>query len=203
MPSINMIAARRAEKRKQERNTQKLVYGILAEFGIFLVLTSVMVMRIVATHNQIADLDDQVRSLQPKVNEIDELQAETAALQPKVNALTQAKTGTLYWYTALNDVSSSMGGDAWLTDVNALGSPTGTDPGSQAKFNVNGAARTQFAVGATMLRMNAFPTVDQVLLNNVTQSNDPIHQKVTFQLIVQLKPESAPATAGGQNAQKS
>ena len=33
MPSINLIAARRAEKRRQEQNIRKLVYGISAETG--------------------------------------------------------------------------------------------------------------------------------------------------------------------------
>lgn len=202
MPSINMIAARRAEKRRQERNTQKLVYGILAEFGVVLIVTSVMIARIVATHNHIADLDDQIKSLQTKVDEIQELQTETAALQPKVNALTQAKTGTLYWYTAFDNLASSLGNDAWLSNIGGTGNPMATDPSGLAKLNVSGSARNQLAVGAAMLRMNAYPAIGQVTLNSVTQNSDPQHPLVSFQLVIQLKPAPA-APDGGPNVEKS
>ncbi|MDR3710428.1 MAG: PilN domain-containing protein [Capsulimonadaceae bacterium] len=203
MPSINMIAARRSEKRRQEQNTRRLIYGILAEFGVILLVISVMVTRIVTTYNHIADLDDQIKSLQTKVDEIKHLQTATQALQPKIAALEQAKNGTLYWYTAIGNVASSLPDDAWLANVSASGSPTGTDPGAQAKLNVNGTAKSQFAVGTTMLRMNAYPTIDQVSLNNVTQNNDPTSPGVNFQLVVQLKPLPSPKTSGGSDVQKS
>ena len=203
MPSINMIAARRAEKRRQEKNTRRLIYGILAEFGVLLLVISVMVTRIVATYNHVADLDDQLKSLQTKVDEIKNLQVATQALQPKVTALTEAKSGTLYWYTAFGNIASSLPDDAWLSNVMASGSPMTADAAGQAKLNVSGMARSQFAVGTAMLRMNAYPSIDQVSLNNVTQNNDPLNPGVNFQLIVQLKPLPSAQTNGGSDAQKS
>lgn len=203
MPSINMIAARRAEKRRQEQNTRKLIYGILTEFGIVLIVVSVMVSRIVATYNHIADLDDQIKSLQTKVDEIKHLQTATNALQPKVVALRDAKTSTLYWYTAVGNIASSLPQDAWLSNLAATGNPKGSDPGTQAKLNLSGVAQSQFAVGSTMLRMNTFPSIDQVSLNNVTQNTDPANPGVSFQLVVQLKPLPSAPTNGGSDVQKS
>ncbi len=207
MPSINMIAARRAEKRRQERNTQKLIYGIVAEFGIILVITSIMVTRWVTTNNRAADLEDQIKALQMKVDEIQQLQTATVALQPKVAALSTAKTSTLYWYTAVQNVSSSLPDNTWLTNLGSSGEPMGADgslgsPGAAA-LNISGMASSQFVVGATMLRMNTFPTVDQVQLNNVSQSTFITKPVVSFSMVVQLKPTSAPKAAGGPNVQKS
>lgn len=204
MPSINMIAARRAEKRRQERNTQKLIYGIVAELGVILLVTSFMVGRLVTTHNHVQDLNDQIKSLQTKVDEIQNLQSSTSALQPKVNALTQARTNTLYWYTAVQNVASSLPADTWLTSLGTNGTPTPGDGSgaAPASLNVQGMATTQFTVGETMLKMNTYPTIDQVLLNNVAQSSFGTSPTVTFALIVQLKP-AATAPAGGTNVQKS
>ncbi len=37
MPSINMIAVRREDKRRQEQNVRKLLYGIVGEIGLVIV----------------------------------------------------------------------------------------------------------------------------------------------------------------------
>ena len=54
MPSINMIAVRREDKRRQEQNIRKLLYAILGEIALVLVVTFfVMLGRILVTQNQI------------------------------------------------------------------------------------------------------------------------------------------------------
>lgn len=202
MPSINMIASRRAEKRRVEANTQKLIYGILAEFGVFLLVSSVMVGRLVTTHNHSADLDDRIKSLQAKVDEIKHLQDATAAMAPKVTALADAKSKTLYWYTSFQNVAAALPASTWLTSLSSVGTPDGST-GSEAKLNFQGMALTQFNVGEAMLRMNAFPNIKQVDLNVVQQSNYGTRPVVNFQMMVELKPTTAPATGGSNNAQKS
>jgi Tfp pilus assembly protein PilN len=201
-----MIAARRAEKRRQERNIQKLIYGIVAEFVIVVAISSVMFGRLVATHNHAQDLEDQIKQLQTRVDEIQQLQTATVALQPKVNVLAKAKTSTLYWYTAVQNVSSSLPDSTWLTNLGTSGQPMQADgtagtPGS-ASLNISGMASSQFVVGATMLRMNTYPTVDQVQLNSVSQATFAEKPVVNFSMNVQLKPTTAPKV-GGSNVQKS
>ena len=61
MPSINMIAARRAEKRRQEQNIRKLAYGILAEVGVVVVAAGVLGTAFVRLNDRSADLSDQIR----------------------------------------------------------------------------------------------------------------------------------------------
>ena len=202
MPSINMIAARRAEKRRQEKNTQKLIYGILGEFGTVLIISSFMVAHLVQTHNRVAVLDDQIKVLQTKVDEIQRLQDETAALEPKVAALAQAKKDTLYWYTAFNNISSSLPNGTWLTSMGSAGNAS-SDGDAGGKLNLSGLASSQFVVGETMLRMNTFPTIGSVTLNNVAQSTYGTRPVVNFQMVVQLKPAAATVTGGASNVQKS
>ncbi|HEY3328838.1 MAG TPA: PilN domain-containing protein [Capsulimonadaceae bacterium] len=206
MPSINMIAARRAEKRRQERNTQKLIYGIVTELGIILLVTSIMFGRLVTTRNHVQDLNDQIKSLQAKVDEIQHLQDTTASLQPKVATLTQARSNTLYWYTAVQNVSSSLPTDTWLTSMATTGgnSTAGAAPSAGATLNLVGMASSQFVVGATMMRMNTYPTIEQVTLNSVSQSTYGTKQAVSFNLVVQLKPAATATPAvGGANVSKS
>ena len=201
MPSINMIASRRAEKRRVEANTQKLVYGILAEFGVFLILTSVMVGRLVTTHNHGADLDDRIKSLQAKVDEIKHLQDATSALAPKVQALDEAKSDTLYWYTSFQNVAAALPGETWLTNLTSSGTPDGIGA-SAAKVNIGGDAVNQFTVGEAMLRMNSYPNIKQVNLNVVQQAQYGSRPVVSFTMLVDLKP-TASATGGSNNVQKS
>jgi Tfp pilus assembly protein PilN len=202
MPSINMIASRRAEKRRVEANTQKLVYGILAEFGVFLILTSLMVGHLVTTHNQSADLDDRIKSLQAKVDEIKHLQDATTALSPKIQALTEAKAQTLYWYTSFQNVADALPANTWLTNMTSSGQPDGIGP-SSAKLSIGGNAINQFTVGEAMLRMNQYPNVAQVNLNVVQQAMLGTRPIVNFTMLVNLKPTVAPATGGAGNVQKS
>ena len=56
MPSINMIALRREEKRRQEQNARKLLYAIAGEVGLVVVVACVLTARIVVTQDHIGDL---------------------------------------------------------------------------------------------------------------------------------------------------
>jgi len=203
MPSINIIAERRTEKRRQEKNIQRLIYGIVAEFGIVLIVSSVMVGRVVSTRNHISDLDDQIKSLQAKVDEIRKLQNDTAAHAPQVAALRMARNSTLYWYTAIEKVSASLPAKAWLTSVSTTGQLGGQGDENPAKLNVAATATDQYVVGDTMLKLNTYPMFGQVLLSAASQNQIAKHVFVSYQLIVDIKPNAAFANKGGANVQKS
>ena len=91
MPSINMIAVRREEKRRQEQNIRKLLYAILGEIGLVVLVAFVLTARILVTQNQVGRLSERVNALQPSVTKIQQLQSETAELMPKVQTLDGAK----------------------------------------------------------------------------------------------------------------
>ena len=211
MPSINMIAVRRADKRRQEQNIRKLLYGIIGESGLIVAAAFVVTARIFGMQGHVNDLSDQLQKLKPKVTEIQALQAQTVAMQPKVATLDGAKADTLFWYSSLGAVSDSLPAQTWLTSMGTSNSSSAGGPGTYAgtdpTLNITGIAMSQAMVGETMLRMNAVPSLDHVDLSFVTQQKIGLANAVSFQMTVHLKPEAevvAPASLKGtSNAQKS
>ena len=209
MPSINMIALRRDEKRHQEQNARKLLYSIAGEIGVVVVVASVLTARILVTQNHIGDLSNQLAKLKPQVAQIQSLQAQTAALQPKVDTLDGAKTDTLFWYNNFYAITDSLPARTWLTSLGtSAGGGTATTPGTAAgtdpTLNISGIAMSNAAVGQSMLRMNQSPRLDHVDLSFVQSQKIGAADAVSFQMTVHLKPEPAktpaPAAAGSRVA---
>lgn len=207
MPSINMIAARREEKRRGERNLRKLLYGIAGESGAVALLAVVLVGRIVVMQGQVGDLNDKVAKLQPRVTLIQQLQNQTAALVPKVQTLDGAKADTLFWYGGFYAVTTSLPAQTWLT---ALGTGTaaggaaaptpGASSGEDPTLNISGVAMSQAAVGEAMLKMNQSQALDHVDLAFVQQQKIGDVDAVGFQMTVHLRPEAGTITAAPKDA---
>ena len=207
MPSINMIAVRREEKRRREQNIRKLLYAILGEAALVATVALVMTARILVTQSEINSLADRLAKLQPSVLKIQQLQSQTAALMPKVETLDGAKADTLFWYNNFYAVTTSLPPQAWLTSLGtgtaapqAAGQAAtpGTASGDDPTLNISGVAMSQAKVGETMLRMNQSPSLDHVDLSFVQQQKIGPSDAVSFQMTVHLKPETAPVKAGSK-----
>jgi Tfp pilus assembly protein PilN len=220
MPSINMIAARRAEKRRMEQKTKGIIYCILAEGGLFLVALSFMVLQLITTQGQAGDLKYKIAKLKTQVDQIQALQQQTAELQPKLTALNSARDNTLYWYTALQNTTSSLSTTSWLSSISTSGDPSGAlPPGAPATavappatLLIAGSSISQADVGLTMLRMNQFPQFDHVMLNFVQQQDalnapktgiNPVQFQMAIQLHPTAQPKAAAKTGNNDNVQKS
>jgi Tfp pilus assembly protein PilN len=194
MPSINMIALRREEKRHQGQNARKLLYSIAGEVGVIVAVAFVMTARILVAQNHIHDLADQLAKLKPQVAQIQALQVQTVALQPKVDTLDGAKTDTLFWYNNFYAVTDSLPPKTWLTSLGTAsgGAPATATPGSNCgtdpTLSLSGVAMSQ-----SMLRMNQSPRLDHVDLSFVQSQKIGKADAVSFQMTVHLKPEAAPA----------
>ena len=209
MPSINMIAARRAEKRRQEQNIRRLAYGIAAEVGVTLVIVSAMYARLIAVNGTVSDLNGEISKLEPTVTQIQEMQKETQDLQPRVATLDGAKADTLFWYNNLYAVTTCLPPKTWLTSLGTAGAGGDGSPGTAGsgdpQFTIGGVALNQATVGTAMLRMQQSPNLDHVDLASVSQQKTGKVDTVAFQMTVHLKPEAAPAAnaGGAASAQKS
>jgi Tfp pilus assembly protein PilN len=208
MPSINMIAVRREEKRRQEQNIRKLLYAILGEIGLVVAVAFVLTARILVTQNEINKLSDRVKDLQPSVTKIQQLQTQTAALMPKVQTLDGAKADTLFWYKNFYAVTTSLPPRTWLTSL-ATGTPVGTGAatpgaagGGDPTLSLVGVAMSQAVVGEAMLRMNQAPSLDHVDLAFVQQQKVGTTDAVGFQMTVHLKPEAGAAKDNSKPATK-
>ncbi|MEO7719243.1 MAG: PilN domain-containing protein [Capsulimonas sp.] len=213
MPSINMVALRRAEKRRQENNIRKIVYAILGEIGVFVLLLTFMSARMFGINGQIGDLDNKLQKLQPKVTAIQALQQETSKLMPKVTTLASAKGDTLFWYDSIYAVTRSLPSRTWLTSIGTQGNTpsaaaapataNAAPAGDAPTLSVSGVALNQGAVGEAMLHMNHEPSLESVDLAYVQSQKTGTTDTVAFQMTVHLKQPAAPAAKGVSDAQKS
>lgn len=154
MPSINMIAPRRAEKKRLESNVRKLLFVIVIEVAVMVSIFTLLVTRVCGTQSDIANLDKQLAKLQPTVDKIEGYEKSTNELAPKLEILSQAKSDTTRWCRVLHALSMSLPDKTWLTRI----STTTTPDYANITMSINGVSADQSLVGQTMLRLH--DTVD-------------------------------------------
>jgi Tfp pilus assembly protein PilN len=202
VPSINMIAVRRADKRRQEQSIKRLVYTIAAEAGVTLVIVSVMAGRLALTNGQLSGLQDKLTKLQPIVTKIQQMQTQTQAMQPEVTTLAGARQDTLFWYNGFYEVASALPTQSWLTSLSTSGNTDGATPGTIAaadpQLSLNGVALNQDQVGTAILRMNQLSGLSSVYLSSVNQQKTGSTNTVSFQMTVHLTPEAASTDSTSQ-----
>ena len=197
MPSINMIAARRAEKKRLEKMVYIALLVILGEMAITLGVFGFMTARVHAANSEIHQLDDLMTKIQPTVERIQRYEAEIKDLKPRLDLLSQSRQQTLLWYGIMHDLARSMPEQTWLTSVatnqvvSQLPSSDGTvKTSSSTAVNLNGASVSQKLVGEAMLRLNQCPEFDRVDLT-YTQENTTAEQKVLqFQIAAKVNPNA-------------
>ena len=183
MPNINLIAARREEKKRLERTTRQLFFGFAASVGVMFLLGTYLGARRLALGADLADATAKMQKLQPTLDRIAEVEKQTGELKPKVDTLQTAKMETLRWRSLFTVISQSITESAWITSLASSGGDAGT-------LTLNGTASSQTLVGSTMTRLGTHPVFDKVDLG-FTQSggnpNDKV-QSVTFQINAHLRP---------------
>lgn len=186
MPSINMIAPRRAEKLRLESNVRKLLMAIFIEALVIVCVAGFLVTKVYKTRSMISDLDVQLSKLQPTVNKIEEFEKATQSLTPKLGTLNDAKAETLRWCRMLNDVSISLPDKMWLTRISAAVEPQQPD---NISVTLSGVAVDQGLVGQTMLRMHDMVTDFEGIDLHYTQKTiiGPL-TAVEFEMAAAMKP---------------
>ena len=150
MPSINMIAPRRAEKRRLERDMRRLVIVIAVELVFAVGLGGWVATKMFTTRSRIADLDVQIANFQPTLKQIEQYDSATAKITPKLQLLRQAKSGTMLWYNTLDRLTQSLPSSTWLTRI----STGSAKPDEHLAVNLTGVSASQAKVGETMMRLH-------------------------------------------------
>jgi len=163
MPSINMIAPRRAERRRLERDMRRLVVVILAELVCAVAVGGWVCARLLATRSRIADLDLQLTRLQPIVRQIERYDSATKKLAPKLELLNTAKHRTMRWYNSLDRLTQSLPQSTYLTRIETKASDKKDAEGTTV--NLTGISVSQARIGETMLRLAAIPDFQRVDLH--------------------------------------
>lgn len=161
MPSVNMIAPRRAEKLRLERDMRRLVVVILVEIVFAVALGGWVCTKIYTTRNKIDELELQIAKLQPVIKEIKGYEAATNQLKPKLELLSRAKDKTMRWYTTLDELTQSLPETLFLTRIATTGDEK---KDAKTKVNISGVSTNQAKVGEMMMRLNKIPDFTTVNL---------------------------------------
>jgi Tfp pilus assembly protein PilN len=159
MPNINLIAARRAEKKRLELLTRQLFFGLAGSLVVLLGVSSYVTFQQLSMQNELREAEEKMRILQPKLDRIAEIEDSIADVQPRVSTLKQAKVNTLRWRAVLQVISQSIPQSTWLTAVTASGSEGATS------LRLSGYSDSQTLVGETMLRLQVHPLFQKVELD--------------------------------------
>lgn len=193
MPSINMIAFRRAQKKKLETNVRKLVWVLMAEFVLAVLAGGWLCTRLYTTRGNIAELNQQLSKLDPIIAEIKTFNTNTGDLLPKLGLLNEAKVSTMRWYNILDKLSESLPTPTYLTQITSSeqvqSAGTGTSKTSDIMTTVSlqGSTSTQSKVGETMLRLGEIPEFDGVELSYSRIDTNGGLDTLSFQMNARVK----------------
>ena len=184
MPSINMIAPRRAEKMRLERDMRRLVIVIMAELVFAVGLGGWVCTKLLTTSNRISELNDQLSRLQPVVKQIENYQSATRKLVPKMELLNKAKEQTMSWYNILDRLTQSFPQSTYLTRVSTSAAERGE---AATKVNLTGISISQSKIGETMIRLQAIPDLENVELHFTQPASVRDAAALEFEIGAQVK----------------
>lgn len=191
MPSINMIAPRRAEKLRLQRDTKRLAIVILAELVFVVCLGGWMFTKMWSSQVRLAELNQQLTKLQPVVKQIEDYQSSTKMLAPKLDLLGRAKNQTMSWYNTLDRLTQSLPQATYLTRIATTESQAGKD--EKTIVTLGGISSEQAKVGEVMMRLQAIPDFEDVNLSYTRENNEKNNSGIEFEIGASIKSDKASA----------
>ncbi len=195
MPNINLVAARREEKRQITTLSRQLFVGLIASGGLLFLAIGAWGFVLSSQGGQIKQLDAKVAELQPKIDRIEQRKKDIAALKPRVETLDNARLSTLRWRSFMNVLAEATPPYVYYTSVATGGGA------SDSSVSLKGMAPSNAIVGelSQALSKNGnsmFDVVETPQVTNNSAPEDPV-QKVTFDMNLFLRPvtlgDDAPA----------
>jgi Tfp pilus assembly protein PilN len=183
---INLIAARRAERRKREMVRAVIVRGMAAVGAATVLAIAFMTWSTQITESRIRDADAQMVLLKDTVDQVERLQSSLESLQPRVETLVKAQNATNRWRAVLAEVGASLPEQTWIT---SFASQNTAGQG----FTVTGQTVSQDRVGKAMMRLHRADIVQSVDLRFSRSGQGS--QMVTFELAGAMLPEEGAANA--------
>ncbi|MEN6356775.1 MAG: PilN domain-containing protein [Armatimonadota bacterium] len=201
MPSINMIAPRRAEKQRLERDMRRLVLVILAELIIAVGLGGWACTKAYTMRMSINRLDAQIAKLQPVVKEIEQYESATKELTPRMDLLANAKEGTMRWYNSLDKLTQSLASSTYLTRISTATDSSSKD--TQSTVSLAGISGSQERVGETILRLQTIPDFEKVDLHFTRKMTSNSQNGFEFEIGAIMKDGKSSKGVSSDGASKS
>jgi Tfp pilus assembly protein PilN len=183
MVSVNMIAARRAERLRLARATRVLSFGVCTAAALLVAVVAVMGGRILNVKFATARVEADLVKLQPTIERINAINRERALLQPQIAVLGDAVKNTMRWHGVMADLQRSIPPQTWLTNLSVERQAEG-----QERLRLNGVTVSQKLVGEAMLRLNQNQLYNGVDLHFTQSGKLGERETVEFELAAHLKP---------------
>lgn len=183
MVSINMIAARRAERLRLARATRILSFGVCAAAVLLVAVVAVMGGRIFTVKYATAQVEADLVKLQPTIERINLINRERELLKPQIAVLDDAMRSTMRWHGVMADLQRSIPPQTWLTNVTVERQAEG-----QERLRLDGVTVSQKLVGEAMLRLNQNQLYQAVDLHFTQSGKVGERDTVEFQLAAHLRP---------------
>ncbi|MBC8137728.1 MAG: hypothetical protein H8F28_17750 [Fibrella sp.] len=197
MPNINLVAARRDEKRQITTLSRQLFVGLIASGAVLFAAIAGWGIVLNTQGSQIKELDSKLAELQPKIDRIEQRKKDIAALKPKVKTLDDARLSTLRWRAFMNVLAEATPPYVYYTSVTTAGDT------ETPSVNLKGMAPSNAIVGEVAQRLSKngnsmFDIIETPQVTNGSAPEDPV-QKVTFDMNLYLRKvslgDSAPASS--------
>lgn len=176
---INLIAARRAERKKREMIRAVLLRSMVGVGAAGIFTAAFMTVSIQVVNSRIEDVSQQTAMLQDTVTTVEQLQSNMSALQPRVATLMKAQNATNRWRAILQEISVSLPEKTWITSF-------ASQKGATDGFTVTGQSISQNQVGKAMMRLGTQAYIKEVTLQYTQAANS--QKGVTFALNGALDP---------------
>lgn len=204
MPSINMIAARMAEKKKLEERVRLAFICVVGSIAIALAIIGFMSARVYSTSKSIIHVDEELAKVQPIVDKIGKYEDDISVLMPKLSLLQESRKQTSVWYNILGDLSRSMADKTWITGLNTstrVIAAAGDKPSRSAILvNLKGTTVSQSMVGETMLRLNQCTEFSQIDLDFTQKGASKDTDLYDFAINAEIKPVNTEKEGASGNA---
>lgn len=195
MPSINMIAARRAEKKKLEERVRIALICVIGSVAIALAILGFMTARVYSTSRAIVTVDKQLAEVQPTVDKILRYEDDINNLMPKLDLLQDSRKQTMVWYGILDDLSRSMAEKTWVTGLStstrAIAATDGKPSRLVSMVSLRGTSISQSMVGETMLRLNQSAEFAKIDLDYTQKGSSQDVDLLDFVISAEIKPENS------------
>ncbi len=195
-----MIAPRRAEKRRLERNMRLLLGVVAVEVVAVLLVIGFFVTSIWSVSNKTQATDLELAKLEPVVEQIEYYEKETQKLMPKLKLLESAKESTMRWYNSLDKLTQSMPESTFLTKVETKDSAQKKDS-NYFDVKIEGVSPNHTKVGEAMMRLSTIDDFDRIDLIHTKESGVEDISVIEFLLNAKMKsgPQGKNVEGGNTN----
>ncbi|MGQ9524751.1 MAG: hypothetical protein ACUVTZ_07910 [Armatimonadota bacterium] len=178
MALVNLISARRAQRRRLQRMADALfrtlyIVAILAGVALFMILRSVRL-----TEAETARVREEIESYEPLAGQVRVLRASLQRIQPLVKLAEDTELNVNRWRYLLAQIADAFPRTAWLEGFSTHVGPNGAEV-----FVLNCRAADVYSAARLYTRLEAEPDVESVVMKGGTWTGN----QLTFELEVSVK----------------